>query len=184
MKKALFSWFSFLLILLWMTSCVSRKSQTSHTDKKVALEQTITDKKDLTVQDNSNVKVTNEVTSTDETTTSKKNYTPIDPTKPSTFTDDNGNKKELNNASFTEEKTTTKSNKNAKTNAEASRDKKFIDKGAKSSTVVAKAREIQKTKEVLKTITYYWLFWFIPVGGVIYLIWKYKSCIWKYLKMI
>lgn len=184
MKKALIYWFSFLLILLLMTSCGTRKTQTSHIDKKVELEQADIDKKDLTVQDNSNVKVANEVTSTNETTTSKKIITPVDPTKPSTFTDENGNKKELNNASYTEEKTTAKELKEVKTNIEASKDKKLVNKGIKSSTTVAKATESQKGKTTEKTITYYWLLWFIPIGGLAYLIWKYKDCIWRYLKTI
>lgn len=178
MKKALFYWFSFLLILLFMTSCVTRKTQTSHIDKKVDLEQTDTEKKDLTVQDSTGVKVSSEVVSTDETTTIKTTYTPVDPTKPSSYTDENGTKKELNNASRTEEKTSSKSNKKETLQSEASTAKKIVDKGTKSGTVVAKLRESQKGKETDKTVTYYWLLWFIPIGGLAYLIWKYKDCIW------
>lgn len=178
MKKALFYSLSFSLSLLFMTSCVTRKSQTTHTEKKVELEQTDIDKKDLTVQDNTNVKVTNEVASTDETTTIKTTYAPVDPTKPSSYIDENGTKKELNNASRTEEKTSSKSNKKAKVQSEVSTAKKIVDKGTKSSTTVAKAEESKKGKATDKTITYYWLLWFIPVGGLAYLIWKYKNCIW------
>lgn len=184
MKKTLFYWFSILLILLWMTSCVTRKTQTSHIDKKVELEQTDNEKKDLTVQDSTGVKVSSEVVSTDETTTTKTTYTPVDPTKPSSYTDENGTKKELNNTSRTEEKTSSKSNKKAKVQSEVSTAKKIVDNGTKSSTTVAKAAASQKGKALDKTITYYWLLWFIPIGGAIYLIWKYKDCIWKYLKMI
>lgn len=178
MKKTLFYWFSLLLTLLWMTSCGTRKTQTSHSDKKVELEQTDIDKKDLTVQDNTNVKVTNEVASTDETTKTKTTYTPVDPTKPSSYTDENGSKKELNNASRTEEKTSSKSNKKETLQSEASTAKKVVDNGTKSSTTVAKAAASQKGKETDKTVTYYWFLWFIPIGGLAYLIWKYKDCIW------
>ncbi len=178
MKKALFYWFSFLLILLFMTSCGTRKTQTSHIDKKVELEQTATEKKDLTTQDSTGVKVSSEVVSTDETTTIKTTYTPVDPTKPSSYTDENGTKKELNNASRTEEKTSSKSNKKETLQSEASTAKKVVDKGTKSSATVAKVAESKKGKATDKTITYYWLLWFIPVGGLVYLIWRYKNCIW------
>lgn len=178
MKKALFYWFSFLLILLFMTSCGTRKTQTSHIDKKAELEQTATEKKDLTAQDSTVVKVSSEVVSTDETTTIKTTYTPVDPTKPSSYTDENGTKKELNNASRTEEKTSSKSNKKETLQSEASTAKKVVDKGTKSNTTVAKVAESKKGKATDKTITYYWLLWFIPVGGLVYLIWRYKNCIW------
>jgi ATP-dependent Zn protease len=176
---ALSSWFGFLLLLLWMTSCGTRKVQTSNTKKVDELEQKSIDKKDLTVQDTSNVKVTNKVESTDETTTEKKIYTPIDPTKPSTFIDDKGNKKELNNTSYTEEKTSSKSNKKAKTNTETSSNTKIIDKGIKSSISKIKVKVESKNKESERTsLRWIWLLWLIPIILIIYLFWKYKDKIW------
>ena len=158
-----------------MTSCVTRKTQTNHIDNKVALEQTDIDKKDLTVQDSANVKTSNEVMSTDETTTIRTTYTPIDPKRLSTYTDEKGTKKELNNTSLTEEKTFSKSNKKAETLSEVSTAKKIVDKGTTTGTTVGKSEESKKSKATEKRVKYYWLLWLIPIVGSLYYLKRLKN---------
>lgn len=176
---ALSSWFGFLLLLLWMTSCGTRKVQTSNTKKVDELEQKATDKKDLSVQDTSNVKVTKQVASTDETLTEKKIFIPIDPTKPSTFIDDKGNKRELNNTSYTEEKTSSKTNKKGAIYTETSGSTKIIDNGIKSNTTKVKAQVESKNKDSVRTsLGWIWLLLLLPIILIVYLFWKFKDKIW------
>lgn len=175
---AILSWFGFLLIILWMTSCSTRKVVTSIVKKENDIENLETEKKDLKVMENSNVKVTNDVTQTDETTTEKKTYSPVDPSKPSSFTDDKGNKKELNNTSYTEEKTTSKSNKERHNKTEFSKAKATKDKGAKSNSTRIKTKEATKVKNTSRTsFSWRWLLLLlIPIG--IYVFRRWRDKIW------
>ena len=175
---AILSWFGFLLIILWMTSCSTRKVASSTVKKENDIENLETEKKDLEVKDNSNVKVTNDVTQTQETTTEKKTYSPVDPTKPSSFTDDKGNKKELNNTFYTEEKTTSKNNKKGTTKTELSKAKATKDKGVKSNSTRTKTKEAIKGKNTSRTSFSWWwlLLLLIPIG--IYVFRRWRDKIW------
>ncbi|WP_396177439.1 hypothetical protein [Flavobacterium sp.] len=184
---ALFSWFTssvrlrscgFLLIILWMTSCSTRKVESSTVKKENEAERLEVERKDLEVKENSNVKVTKDVTETEDTTTEKKTYSPVDPTKPSSFTDDNGSKKELNNASYTEEKTTSKKNKKGTTKADLSQSKTTKDKGLKSNGTRAKSKEAVKGKNASRTYFSWWwlLLLLIPIG--IYVFRRWRDKIW------
>lgn len=179
MKKALIYWFSFLFILLWMTSCASRKVAKSTVEKENNIESSTTEKKDLEVKDNLNVKVINEVTKTDDSTTEKKIYTPIDPTKPSSYTDEKGNKKELNNTSYTEEKTTAKANKKEATKTNLSQVKTTKDKGVIKHGTRAKNKEVTQVKNTSRTSSFSW--WWILlllIALLVYLFRRYRDKIW------
>ncbi len=175
---SLISWFGFILLLLWMTSCGTRKVQTNHTEEKTDLEQKTIEKKDVTLQNNSNVKVTNEITSSDEITTEKKIYTPIDNSKPSTFIDDKGFKKELNNTSYIELKTTSKTHKKGAKKFEAIKELKVSDKSVKEIDSKIKGEKQTKNKNIERTsLKWWWLLWLlIPLA--IYIYWRNKDKIW------
>lgn len=157
-------WFSFLFILLWMTSCGTRKTQKTETDILIELDETNDTEGVLVIKDTSNVKTETVVTMDEETTTKRKTYIPIDPSKPSSYTDEKGNKKSLDNASYTEEETTSKNKGSTKSNTEASSGKKIDanvkSKGAKKAKVKVKS----KGKETTKTYSWWnllWLFWLV-----------------------
>lgn len=182
MKKiktyALLSGLGLLLMSLMVTSCSTRKVVTSITKRENDIENLETEKKDLEVKENSNVKVTNDVTQTKETTQEKKTYSPIDPTKPSSFTDDKGNKKELNNTCYTEEKTTSKNYEKRHNKTESLKAKTTKDKGAKSNSTRAKGKEALKGKNISRTSFSWWwlLLLLIPIG--IYVFRRWRDKIW------
>jgi hypothetical protein len=182
MKKikthALLSVLSFLLMSSMVTSCSTRKVVTSIVKKENDIENLEIEKKALKVKENSNVKITNDVTQTEETATEKKTYSPIDPTKPSSFTDDKGNKKELNNTSYTEEKTTSKSYEKRQNKTESSKAKTTKDKGAKRNSTRTKGKEASKGKNIIRTSFSWWwlLLLLIPIG--IYVFRRWRDKIW------
>jgi len=169
---SLLSWFTFLLLLLLMTGCATRKVANTKIKKENSIDKLETEKKDLDVKENANVNVTIDVAQTEETTTEKKTYSPIDLTKPGLFTDDKGNKKELNNTSYTEEKTTSKTNKKELTKAGLSTAKTTSDKTVKSNDTKVKNKEAIKVKETSRS-SFIWP-WALFIAIAIYLLWKYK----------
>ncbi|EKT3957696.1 hypothetical protein NTJ28_001683 [Flavobacterium psychrophilum] len=174
----LMNWFGFLLILLWMTSCGTRKVTTNTTKKENTVENVLTEKKDLEVNENSNVKVTNEVIETDDTTVEKTIYAPVDASKPSSFTDENGNKKELNNTSYTHEKTKSKTNKKGTSKKELANVKTTKLNVAKSNSNKVKNNEVSKHKDIARTsFNWWWLLLFILLI-IVYLFYRYKDKIW------
>ncbi|SNA83407.1 hypothetical protein DK150_550078 [Flavobacterium psychrophilum] len=175
---SLFSWFGFLIILLWMTSCGTRKVITNTTKKENTVENVSTEKKDLEVKENSNVKVTNEVVETDETTTEKTTYTPVDASKPSSFTDGNGNKKELNNTSYTHEKTKSKTNKKGTSKKELTNVKTTKSNVAKSNSNKVKNNEVSKHKDIARTSFNWWWLLLLILLIIVYLFYRYKDKIW------
>lgn len=174
------SWFTFLLTLLLMTGCSTRKVATTKVIKENSIEKLETEKKDLEVKENSNVKVTIDIAQTEETTTEKKTYSPIDPTKPGVFTDDKGNKKELNNTSYTEEKTISKTNKKGITKADLLTAKTTNDKTVKSNKTKVKSKEATKVKHTTRS-SFIWPCALL-IAIALYLLWKYRKSILKLIK--
>lgn len=178
MKKTLIYWLSLLLILVMVNGCSTRKVVSKAVKKESYVENLEIEKKDLKVKDNSNVIITNEVIRTDETTTEKKTYAPVDPTKSSSFTDDKGNRKELNNTLYTEEKTSSETNKKGTTKTEYQTAKTTIDKGVKSNSTNTKTKEATKGKNTSRfSFSWWWLILLlIPIG--FYLFKRFKDKIW------
>ena len=179
MKKALIFWFSFLFILLWMTSCSVRKVDKNTVKKESEVNASISEKRDLIVKDTSNLKVKAQTIYSDETIVEKRTFTPIDPTKPSSFIDDHGQKQDLKNTSMTEESTRSKTNKTSQINSNASNGKTLEDKGKKNIVIDAKAKADNLSKNTQRTsFNWFWLLLLlIPVG--VYVLWKNKDKIWS-----
>lgn len=103
MKKALIYWFAFLLILLWMTSCASRKTQKSANEIATNEDLTIAQKADVVTKSNGVVTIENNVTAHGENIIYKITVTPIDVTKPTVFTDSDGTTKTVRNGTYYQE---------------------------------------------------------------------------------
>lgn len=182
MKKSKFyaisSWFCFLFLLLWMTSCSSRKVATTTNKKEVLTENLENEKKESELLENTNVKVITDLIQTEVSTTETKTYSPIDPTKNSFFIDESGNKKELSNTSYKEEKTTSHIDKKGTTKTNLSNEKVEKKSTQKSKSTRTKTTQIIKDKTTNQTSFNWWwlLFLFIPIG--IYLFKKYRNNIW------
>lgn len=182
MKKskiyAISSWFCFLFVLLWMTSCSTRKIATTINKKEDITENLESEKKDSELSESTNVKVTTDLTQTEVSTTETKTYSPVDPTKPSLFIDGSGNKKELTNTSYKEEKTTSHIDKKGTTKTNLSNEKVEKTSTQKSKSTRTETTQIIKDKTTNRTSFNWWwlLFLFIPIG--IYLFKKYRNNIW------
>lgn len=178
MKKALLYWFSFLLLLLLFTSCGTRKVQNTKSETQSENEIKKTDKTVVANQDTTRAQETKTVVQSDEMTIEKITYSPVDPTKPSSFVNEKGEKNQLNNATYTREKATAKSNKKYNSNLGFSTGKKQISQG--NSTIVSKEKNKESTavKKSERTSPSWWnLLWLlIPIG--LYVFWKNKDKLW------
>jgi hypothetical protein len=179
MKKSLVYWIGILIISMFYASCGTNRTVQNSTDKKeVDLKEKIIENKDLKVQDTSNVVVSTELTETEVEIIEKITFAPVDPTKPSVFTDEKGNQQTLKNVSYSKEKTTKKSKKKEKSKSEASSGTKLIDKGKKTVDTNLKIKAKAKVKHTEKTVFNWWLI-LVPIA--IYIIWKNKSKIWLFI---
>jgi hypothetical protein len=162
---------SFLLILLMLGllfSCNARKSE-------VEIKKT-EEKKDLTISVSgnleSNVKVTKVTTENKNITTFVNTAEPIDPTKPSHYTDFSGQKRSLSNTKYTEVQTFNSTNMEVKKDStdlsKSEQNAKFEDQGQ----LVSKSKSKNVDKKEYGIYNLLWLL--IPIG--LYLLYK------KYIK--
>jgi hypothetical protein len=172
MKKALIFWFSFLLILL-LASCGVRKSSVNIDDKKIENTQSDVVQNNVTTDINANVEENKVIDSTSDVVTEKTTYTPVDNSKPATFTDDTGKAHTLNNTSFIKEKTTAKTNKKSTSVTKSAVSDKIKDLGTKKSNSSTKESEHKKAKDTFNfPLWWLWFLLLIPVG---YYAWKNKD---------
>ena len=172
MKKALIFWFSFLLILL-LASCGVRKSSVDIDDKKTENNRSEVVQNNLTTDLKANVQENKVIDSTSDVVTEKTIYTPVDNSKPATFTDDTGKAHVLNNTSFTKEKTTAKTNKKSNTVTKSNIDAQSKDLGTKKSDASNKSFEHKKAKNTFNfPLWWLWFLLLIPIG---YFGWKNKD---------
>lgn len=179
--KVLLIWIIAISMAFAFNSCGARKSEKARTEETIETEIAYKSKIDKSEVLDSNVKKseTTIVDDQNQTTTVKKTMEPVDPEKPSSYTDDTGKKKELNNAKETIETTTKKNNtkteSDIKTNASVKTDKKdFEQKDLKiNQDIVKKDEEINVDRKAWSIWNIAWLLLVIPV----YWLWKNKGII-------
>ena len=110
MKKAIIYWFGFLSILLWMTSCATRKVQKNITDNSTQKTEIVEQTNAVKTNFNNSIITNNDVTANGEVTSEKVTITPIDTRLPIVFTDRDGTSKRIKNGTFIKEIIKTKSN--------------------------------------------------------------------------
>jgi hypothetical protein len=175
MKKVVIYWFGFLFILLWMTSCATRKVQKSTEQKASAIETNSTQKKDLKIEGSKNVKVETEVIANGETTIEKTTYTPVNPNLPSTFLDDKGQKKELNNTSYSNEKITSKNTKNHVTKSTDATNATVVDNSSFADKAKFKTKDKTQYKQTNRTSFSWWFLLLLIVPVAFYAYWNIKN---------
>jgi len=152
MKKALILWYSFLLLLLLLTSCGTRKTQTEKVKEEVKIEtsETTTDKSII----ESNVKVI------DCTDTQEQIIEPIDNNKEIVI-----DGKIYKNIRF---KTIKKKNNISTTQKEVIQNNLVKKANTKAETKIDK-----KVKETERKSSYWWLLWFLLIIPIYYFYRKY-----------
>lgn len=97
------------IILVWLIvsfmSCASKKKNSSSQVELHSNTELVTDEAIAEIKVNTNVVATSKTETNAVSTTTKTNYKPIDPTKPSSVTTPSGKKYLLDNAEVTEEET-------------------------------------------------------------------------------
>lgn len=178
MKKALIYWFTFLFILLWMTSCSVRKVETAIVKKEVVTSLNQLEKNNAELKETNNTKVEEETTETEELISERKTYRPIDASMPSTFIDGKGEKKELNNVSYVEEKTTVKKQKQQQNQSEQSKEKSITDKGITQKKETTKTEDKSKAKNTKRNSFNFWFLLLVLVPFVLFYYRRNKEKIW------
>jgi len=152
MKKALILWYSFLLLILLLTSCGTRKTSTDKVKEfqKIETSEITTDKSTT----ETNVKVI------DCTDTSEQIIEPIDNTKEIVI-----DGKVYKNVRF---KTLKKKNNISTTQKEVIQNNVVKKANTKAETKIDK-----KVKETERKSSYWWLLWFLLIIPIYYLYRKY-----------
>jgi len=152
MKKSLIIWYGFLLLLLILTSCGSRKTNTEKVKEvqKIETSETTTDKSII----ETNVKVI------DCTDTSEQIIEPIDNTKEIVI-----NGKTYKNVRF---KTLKKKN-----NIVVEQKEVIANNVVKKANTKAETKIDKKVKQTERKSSYWWLLWFLLIIPIYYLYRKY-----------
>ncbi len=171
MKQSLIYWFSFLFLLLWMTSCGARKSDTTKTEVKEQEKTTesLEDKSNIKTDIENNSKTTKLSEINEETGEKTVTVTdePIDNSKPASVVDDSGKKTELNNAKRTRKETTVLSNKKTKDSTTVESKLKVNQNAQKDVNLTRQTDKKKLTKEKVKKTEreadYSWILWALIV---------------------
>ena len=169
---------TYFLTLLLFASCSVRKVETAIVEKEVLTTLEQTEKKNVVLNETTNVKEEKETTETEEFVLEKKTYSPIDASKPSTFTDGTGEKKELNNTRYTEEKATVKKQKKQQSQSEQSKGKSITDKGIKQKNETTKKKEKSKVKKTKRTSFNFWWLLLVLIPFVLFYYRRNKEKFW------
>lgn len=175
MKQVITYWFSFLLILLWMTSCGTHKRQKSEITSEVSKDTISSSNEVIQVNDTTNVNLVVYKSSDEVNTTETTTFTPIDPSKPSSFTDSSGKRKVVINGTYTEEKTTSRKKDNSKAEAsKATANKSTSDKSKLEGSKTGKKDSNLNVTSESQYPSFWNLLWLlIPIA--LYVFWKIKN---------
>ena len=153
--------------ILVAVGCSSRKSEINKYDIKT--KDVVTDNSNITTNENSNLKVTNNTETNKDTgeETETEILEPIDNTKSATYVDENGKSQSLNNTKKTKTKTRRKTNEKSKSNVVVDKDVKVAKKQQNNVKTKSKAniqvKEKKTEKEQFNLLSLWWLYLLIAL---------------------
>lgn len=167
-----------LLLVLIITSCVTRKSNVSKTENKIDTEVSAKETENKTTESKETAKVESDTKKTETENESELVIEPIDNTKPSSATID-GKTYDLNNAKLTNRNIKRLKEENTKLTLELERTKKELLNKKKDVIIVTKRITITKDKQTERKSTLNLFFLGLGLGFLIsfmvWLGWKYKD---------
>jgi len=181
MKKSLIIWYVFLFLLLFMTSCGSRKTNTEKVKEEVKIEtsEVVTEKETTETKTDVNVKVDTKtkVDTEKNVVTDITEITPQDNSKPSTIKLPNGQTIDITNAKYRNEKTTDLSKEKTISISKY----ELLQKQLKEALRIAekvnrqniKLLSERKNKQTEKTYSWWNLLWLLLIIPIYYFYRKY-----------
>lgn len=170
-----FSWFAFLAILLWMTSCASRKTQKNSTEATQQLTSKVEQKNDVSLIQTSNQITENVLVTAGTSIIETVTITPVDATKPTVVTDADGTTKTIQNGVYSSKKEKVDTNLKQNSKSIASDASKIVKKGSTKSDLSTKSKKQNTIKQTDRSTFSWWFLLLIIIPTALYVYWRIKT---------